>query len=168
MRRAVVEQTRSPQRCASPCPSPAEHSDSRLERGAHTGGTYYTIQIDSIEFLDFYGGFANLSVVEYLAYKPSADSPAHVAAPAEAPTTTSKADATSAFCDQVAANSGCCPACGYKWSGSKCVTTQPADTPYCKLLTEPKHGGCCVYCGHVWSAAEGKCVNKNGAAVEEA
>ena len=135
--------------------------------GAHTGGTYYTIKIDSIEFLDFYGGFANLSVAEYLAYKPSADSPARLA-PVEAPTTTSKAGDTSAFCDEVAANSGCCPACGYKWSGDKCVTTQRADTPYCKLLTEPKHGGCCVYCGHVWSAAEGKCVDKKSAAVEEA
>eukprot|EP00793_Prasinoderma_coloniale_P002905 PRCOL_00002387-RA len=29
--------------------------------GAHTGGKYYTIELSSIEFLDFYGGFADLS-----------------------------------------------------------------------------------------------------------
>lgn len=62
------------------------------------------------------------------------------------------------FCEKVADNSGCCPACGYVWSGDKCTTNEPATTPYCKELTEPKHGGCCVFCGNVWSAAEGKCV----------
>jgi len=38
--------------------------------GAHTGGNYYSIQLDSLKFLDFYGGFANLSVADYLAHKP--------------------------------------------------------------------------------------------------
>ena len=34
--------------------------------GAHTGGKYYTIEISSLQFLDFYGGYAKLSVEEYL------------------------------------------------------------------------------------------------------
>ena len=38
--------------------------------GAHTGGTYYTIELTSITFLDYYGGPAKLSVREYLAAKP--------------------------------------------------------------------------------------------------
>lgn len=112
--------------------------------GAHTGGKYYTIKIESIQFLDFYGGYAKLSVADYLAYKPTV--------PALA------ADDTSAFCDKVGANSGCCPACGYTWVDGKCATKAPASTPYCKLLTEARHSGCCVFCGNVWSADEGKCV----------
>lgn len=35
--------------------------------GAHTGGTYYTIEIESIDFLDMYGGPAPITVAEYLA-----------------------------------------------------------------------------------------------------
>lgn len=35
--------------------------------GAHTGGTYYTISIESIDFLDMYGGPAPITVAEYLA-----------------------------------------------------------------------------------------------------
>merc|ERR1712028_293908 len=35
--------------------------------GAHTGGTYYSINITSIDFLDMYGGLADLTVAEYLA-----------------------------------------------------------------------------------------------------
>ena len=62
------------------------------------------------------------------------------------------------FCDEVKENSGCCPACGYKWHVDKCVTEEPATTPYCKQLKEPKHSGCCVFCGNVWSAEKGMCV----------
>eukprot|EP00966_Prymnesium_polylepis_P239384 5535950-Prymnesium_polylepis.1 len=40
--------------------------------GAHTGGQYYTLELDSLQFLDFYGGYASLSVAEYLAYTPAA------------------------------------------------------------------------------------------------
>ena len=35
--------------------------------GAHTGGAYYTMQLESIEFLDMYGGLAKLTVADYLA-----------------------------------------------------------------------------------------------------
>ena len=68
--------------------------------------------------------------------------------------------ADSAFCDRVAANHGCCPACGYTWDEDKgsCVTSQPARSAYCKELLEPKHSGCCEYCHNKWSASEGKCV----------
>ena len=37
------------------------------EGGAHTGGDYFTIELTSIDFLDMYGGFANLTVADYLA-----------------------------------------------------------------------------------------------------
>jgi hypothetical protein len=37
------------------------------EGGAHTGGTYYTIEIESIDFLDMYGGPAPITPAEYLA-----------------------------------------------------------------------------------------------------
>lgn len=40
--------------------------------GAHTGGGYFTIDIESIAFLDFYGGFTPLSVADYLAWFPTA------------------------------------------------------------------------------------------------
>jgi len=40
------------------------------EGGAHTGGTYYTIDLQEITFLDYYGGPANLTVAEYLAASP--------------------------------------------------------------------------------------------------
>ena len=39
--------------------------------GAHTGGAYYPLRLDSLTFLDYYGGPAKMSVAEYLAYKPS-------------------------------------------------------------------------------------------------
>ena len=38
--------------------------------GAHTGGTYYTIDLESIVFLDNYGGAVSLSVNDYLSYIP--------------------------------------------------------------------------------------------------
>ena len=38
--------------------------------GAHTGGKYFQLDIDSLQFLDNYGGFAKLSVAQYLAAKP--------------------------------------------------------------------------------------------------
>jgi len=38
--------------------------------GAHTGGTYYTIDVSSLVFLDYYGGPAKLSVKDYLAASP--------------------------------------------------------------------------------------------------
>ena len=66
----------------------------------------------------------------------------------------------SAFCDRVAANHGCCPACGYTWDADKgsCITTQPARSAYCKELLQPEHSGCCMYCHNKWSRSEGKCV----------
>ena len=38
--------------------------------GAHTGGKYYTIEIESLMFLDFYGGPAHLTPQEYRAAAP--------------------------------------------------------------------------------------------------
>lgn len=38
--------------------------------GAHTGGTYYTIDVSSLVFLDYYGGPAKLGVQDYLAASP--------------------------------------------------------------------------------------------------
>lgn len=38
--------------------------------GAHTGGKYFTLDIASLSFLDNYGGFAKLTVEEYLGAKP--------------------------------------------------------------------------------------------------
>lgn len=38
--------------------------------GDHTGGKYYSMEIDSIAFLDYYGGPANLTVADYLAASP--------------------------------------------------------------------------------------------------
>lgn len=38
--------------------------------GAHTGGEYYTIDITSLTFLDYYGGPAHLSIKEYMSQKP--------------------------------------------------------------------------------------------------
>jgi hypothetical protein len=35
-------------------------------KGAHTGGKWYTLDLDSLVFLDFYGGPAKLTVKEYL------------------------------------------------------------------------------------------------------
>ncbi|CAK9070980.1 unnamed protein product [Durusdinium trenchii] len=35
--------------------------------GAHTGGQYFTIELENITFLDFYGGPSNLTVAQYLA-----------------------------------------------------------------------------------------------------
>merc|ERR1719171_2797362 len=40
------------------------------EKGAHTGGKWYTMDIESLVFLDFYGGPAKLTVEEYLAALP--------------------------------------------------------------------------------------------------
>lgn len=39
--------------------------------GDHTGGKYYTIDIDEIVFLDFYGGPAHLTVADYLGASPA-------------------------------------------------------------------------------------------------
>lgn len=44
------------------------------EGGAHTGGNYFTIELTSIDFLDMYGGPAELTVADYLA-APSPGSP---------------------------------------------------------------------------------------------
>ena len=55
------------------------------------------------------------------------------------------------FCERVADNHGCCPACAYSWDGSKCVTQMPAITPYCKQLKEEKHSGCCEACTYGWN-----------------
>ena len=45
--------------------------------GAHTGGAYYALEPTSLAFLDYYGGYAKLSLKEYLAAPtPSAASPA--------------------------------------------------------------------------------------------
>jgi hypothetical protein len=38
--------------------------------GAHTGGKYFQLEVASLSFLDTYGGFAKLSVPDYLAGKP--------------------------------------------------------------------------------------------------
>ena len=35
--------------------------------GAHTGGAYFRLALEEIQFLDYYGGLARLSVKEYLA-----------------------------------------------------------------------------------------------------
>jgi hypothetical protein len=122
--------------------------------GAHTGGSYYTINLESLALLDYYGGYAKLSVEDYLAYTPSA------AIDEQAGSTAG--ELKESFCEKVAENSGCCPACGYSWKADegKCVTSEPATTLYCKLLLEPTHSGCCVFCGHKWSPSEGKCVDK--------
>jgi hypothetical protein len=37
------------------------------EGGAHTGGDYWTMELENIEFLDMYGGLAKLTVADYLA-----------------------------------------------------------------------------------------------------
>ena len=58
---------------------------------------------------------------------------------------------TEGFCQRVADNHGCCPACAYSWDGSKCVTQMPAITPYCKQLKEEKHSGCCEACTYGWN-----------------
>jgi len=39
--------------------------------GDHTGGKYYTMDIDHIMFLDYYGGPARLTVADYLAASPT-------------------------------------------------------------------------------------------------
>jgi len=41
--------------------------------GAHTGGSYYTIDIESIEFLRNYGGYAVLTVEDYVGWEPDAE-----------------------------------------------------------------------------------------------
>ena len=137
------------------------------------GFAVFELHIADIWMIDFYGGGAGVTPALFLKVQPKNNRPSWPPSPTparvvEAPATTSPTRDARAFCDEVAANSGCCPACGYTRAGGKCVTRAPATTPYCQLLAEPKHGGCCVYCGHVWSAAAGKCVDKTGAAVEEA
>ena len=113
--------------------------------------------------IDFYGGGAGVTPALFLKVEPKNNRPSwpptHPPA-REVPTPTPAVRDPSSFCDEVAANSGCCPACGYKWVGGHCVTEAPATTTYCKLLKEPRHSGCCVYCGHIWSASEGRCVDK--------
>ena len=44
--------------------------------GAHTGGAYFRLALEEIQFLDYYGGLAKLSVEEFLA----ADAPGAAAA----------------------------------------------------------------------------------------
>lgn len=74
---------------------------------------------------------------------------------------------TSAFCDAVELNHGCCPACGYKWESGKCVLkpnmlSQSPSTPYCKSLLSPQFRGCCQFCGYAWEAGSGKCIGSGG------
>merc|ERR1712157_337192 len=38
--------------------------------GAHTGGSYYTLELEGIEFFRNYGGMADLSVDDYLEWEP--------------------------------------------------------------------------------------------------
>jgi len=38
--------------------------------GAHTGGAYYTIDVDSLFIIDYYGGQSPLSLKDYLAVDP--------------------------------------------------------------------------------------------------
>jgi hypothetical protein len=38
--------------------------------GAHTGGNYFTMELDSLTFFDYYGGPADVSVEQYLAAAP--------------------------------------------------------------------------------------------------
>ena len=44
--------------------------------GAHTGGAYFRLALEEVQFLDYYGGLAKLSVEEFLA----ADAPGAAAA----------------------------------------------------------------------------------------
>ena len=69
----------------------------------------------------------------------------------------------SLFCDGVADNHGCCPACGYSWDMDKqqCVTQKPARSSYCKDLLKPQHLGCCEFCGYTWGQSAGVCVKVN-------
>merc|ERR1712106_343484 len=50
----------------------AQHPNAKWlsQGGAHTGGKYYTIQIDSFEFFRSYGGLAHLSVEDYTNWTP--------------------------------------------------------------------------------------------------
>jgi hypothetical protein len=43
-------------------------------KGAHTGGKWYTMDIESLVFLDFYGGPAKLTVQDYLSAPPAQNS----------------------------------------------------------------------------------------------
>ena len=61
------------------------------------------------------------------------------------------------FCDRVALNHGCCPACGYEWRDGKCMTEQAPSSAYCKSLLEPTQMGCCAYCHNSWDGS--KCVH---------
>ena len=45
--------------------------------GAHTGGAYYTIDVDELVFLDYYGGPTPLSLKEYLEAVPPTSSNAY-------------------------------------------------------------------------------------------
>jgi len=111
--------------------------------------SYYTIDLEKIHFLDFYGGPANLSVTQYLAVSPEEYLNQDQGQPCH-----------ESFCQQVADNHGCCPACGYSWSTSqgRCVTELPAESLYCRFLEWPSQKGCCRYCGHWWSDKEQRCV----------
>lgn len=111
--------------------------------------SYYTIDLENIDFLDFYGGPANLSVTQYLAVSSEQYLTPDHGHPCD-----------ESFCQKVADNHGCCPACGYSWSVSKgrCVTELPAESLYCKFLKWPSQRGCCRYCGHWWSDKEQRCV----------
>eukprot|EP00931_Biecheleriopsis_adriatica_P116383 TRINITY_DN92025_c0_g1_i1.p1 TRINITY_DN92025_c0_g1~~TRINITY_DN92025_c0_g1_i1.p1 ORF type:complete len:491 (+),score=62.64 TRINITY_DN92025_c0_g1_i1:15-1487(+) len=111
---------------------------------------YYKLELDDIDFLDFYGGPASLNVTQYLAVPPEEYLiPNHVQTLHD-----------ESFCQTVADNHGCCPACGYSWSTSqgKCLTELPAKSLYCKFLEWPSQKGCCRYCGHWWSDEEERCV----------
>ena len=135
------------------------------------GFTVFELAVTDLWMIDFYGGAAGLTPKLYYAATPKHNVPSWPPAGlwhriASSPPMDSRRRIAAAtartFCDEVAANAGCCPACGYKWAGGVCTSRSPPATPYCELLAEPRHAGCCVFCGHVWSVAEGKCVAKKG------
>ena len=71
---------------------------------------------------------------------------------------------SSAFCDVVKLNRGCCPMCGYTWDDAhgKCVTKETPKTAYCKSLLAPERQGCCEFCGYAWETGSGKCIGGGG------
>lgn len=60
--------------------------------GAHTGGGYYTLELEKIMFLRNFGGFAKVSPEEYLSWKPLAsDLPGEAVCAGAAPAAASRA-----------------------------------------------------------------------------
>jgi hypothetical protein len=67
----------------------------------------------------------------------------------------------SAFCDLVALNHGCCPACGYGWVDGACQKSDTVEatttSAFFKSLEVPTQQGCCSFCGYEWSHSARKC-----------